>query len=265
VAGIERLQAWFSGRGFTSHRHATYAIGITDDGVQTFDYRGSVAQSVRGQVVVLHPDEPHDGRAGDDRGFGYRILYVRPELIAAAAEVLAGRGTSLPFAPEPVLTDPWLSAAVASAFHEDLEPLAVDGLSLALAAGLRRAESSPTISSASRTVDRPALARARALLDSRLDVVHSTELEAATGLSRFELARQFRVAFGTSPYRYSVARRLGAARLRLQRGTAVVDAGLATGFVDQAHFTRMFRAMYGHPPGRYVRLLAAGLPAVDPA
>ena len=84
--GIELLRAWFGGRAFTKHCHDTYAIGVTETGVQTFDYRGRVERSIPGQVMVLHPDEMHDGRAGTEVGFGYRIVYVEPARIAAAQQ-----------------------------------------------------------------------------------------------------------------------------------------------------------------------------------
>src|SRR3954468_14914444 len=89
--GVELLRAWFGGRGYESHRHDTYAIGVTEVGVQQFDYRGRVETSLRGQVTVLHPDETHDGRSGDDAGFGYRIVYVEPARIAAALPAITGR------------------------------------------------------------------------------------------------------------------------------------------------------------------------------
>jgi len=38
--------------------------------------------------------------------------------------------------------------------------------------------------------------------------VHSSELEPITGLTRYELARQFRTVLGTSPHRYLLMRRL---------------------------------------------------------
>jgi hypothetical protein len=84
VDGVELFQAWLSRRGFTRHRHDTYAIGVTESGVQVFDYRGRVERSLPGQIVVLHPDEMHDGRAGTEGGFGYRIVYVNPARIADA-------------------------------------------------------------------------------------------------------------------------------------------------------------------------------------
>jgi AraC-like DNA-binding protein len=53
-------------------------------------------------------------------------------------------------------------------------------------------------------------------------------------------------------------RRLDFARGRLDRGTPLADVALDAGFVDQAHFTRMFRSAFGLTPGRYVRLRLAG-------
>ena len=79
-----------------------------------------------------------------------------------------------------------------------------------------------------------------------------------TGLDRYELARQFRATYGTSPYRYSLMRRLDFARSQLGRGVPLADVALAAGFVDQAHFTRMFRSAFGLTPGRYVTLRRAG-------
>ena len=40
--GVELLRARFSGRAFAKHRHDTYAIGVAEAGVQTFDDRGRV-------------------------------------------------------------------------------------------------------------------------------------------------------------------------------------------------------------------------------
>lgn len=253
VGGVELLRAWFGGRAYARHRHDTYAIGVTEAGVQVFDYRGRVERSRPGQVVVLHPDEAHDGRAGGGDGFGYRIVYVEPARIASAVRTIRGGPACLPFAREPVSRNPTLARAVAAAFRTAPEPLALDALVLRLAEGLIESdEGRPP--AAPRRVDQAALDRARALLDGRCAIVRSTELEAVTGLSRYELARQFRVRYGTSPYRYSLMRRLDVARSGLREGTPLAEVALAAGFADQAHFTRRFRSAYGVTPGRYARL-----------
>jgi AraC-like ligand binding domain len=71
-----RLEAFFNGNAYAPHRHDTYAIGITMQGVQRFDYRGETRNALPGNIVILHPDEKHDGRAGSEGGFRYRTLYI---------------------------------------------------------------------------------------------------------------------------------------------------------------------------------------------
>src|SRR6266511_1472852 len=252
--GVELMRAWFSGHAYSRHRHDTYGICVTDVGVQTFDYRGKVENSLRGQVTVLHPDELHDGRAGAEGGFGYRILYVESARISAAVRVLTGR-SGLPFVREPVSDNARLASAVHAAFASELAPLAVDSLVLRLAEGLLAAADNGASPPA--RLDEPALNRARLYLDGTHRVVRSVDLEALTGLTRYDLARQFRALYGTSPYRYSLLRRLDFARDRLRNGgTPLATLALEAGFADQAHFTRMFRAAFGITPRRYALLTA---------
>jgi AraC-like DNA-binding protein len=254
-SGIELFEAWFQGHAFDKHCHDTYAIGLTECGVQSFTYRGVTHFSTAGNVVALHPDEVHDGHAGDDTGFGYRILYVDPAHIQAALRSAFDSRSELPFVPQPVLTNRRLAGAVKSAFDADLEPLAIDGLILALAEGLIDEDPCIRYRRPTRKLDQPAVERARQFLDAeKFRVVRSTELELITGLSRYDLARQFRAAFGTSPYRYLLMRRLEFVRKDLCPGQSLAEFSVNAGFADQAHFTRMFKAAYGITPAKYAKL-----------
>ncbi len=255
--GVELLQAWLQGVAYHKHRHDTYAIGLTDTGIQAFDYRGAAHISTPGQVVVLHPDELHDGHAGTEEGFGYRILYVDPALIFEAGQALCGPGGALPFVRPPVVMNRKLSAAIIGAFQGIREPLALDSLIVQLAEGLLEADPCGKRVARPRHLDGVALERARQFLDAeKTRVVRSSELEAVTGLTRYELARQFRVKYGTSPYRYLLMRRLDFARVQLSRSRPLVNVALEAGFADQAHLTRMFKAAFGLTPARYGALRA---------
>ena len=79
---------------------------------------------------------------------------------------------------------------------------------------------------------------------------------AASGQNRWRLSRDFRLLFGTSPYRYLTMRRLERCKRSLAQGLGLAEASLAAGFADQSHMTRQFRDAYGISPGRWLKLTA---------
>lgn len=50
---MQALQALFAGHGSDQYGHDTYAIKLTDAGVEAFDDRGVTRGSTPGNVVVL--------------------------------------------------------------------------------------------------------------------------------------------------------------------------------------------------------------------
>jgi AraC-like DNA-binding protein len=228
---LERIDARLAGAAYTPHRHDTYAIGMTLEGVQTFDYRGHPRSSLPGQVVVLHPDELHDGRAGDGKIFRYRTAYVAPVRIQDALE-----GRPLPFVAGGVCNDATLSRAVSVLLDDFEHPLseleehdALTDLAHALEAVAGR-------TTAVRTADRRAALAARDYIEAHLvRNISLGALERETGRDRWQLSRDFRATFGTSPYRYLTARRLDRARHLMLRGSAPARAAIACGFSDQSH------------------------------
>lgn len=253
--GVQRIEAFFSGEAYAPHRHDTYSIGYTIQGVQSFDYRGARSDSTPGRVIVLHPDEVHNGEAGDEEGFHYRMLYIEPSWVR---EALGRSATALPLVKDAVLSDQRLFWAIQAAFadiEETLEPVALDEITTLLADGLLAND--PSASRFTRSsIDVNAARLAREFLDANHGrTVSSDELEAVTGQDRFALARQFRKAYGTSPYRYLTMRRLDQARAGIATGSSLANAAIAAGFSDQAHMTRQFKANYGISPGRWQRLV----------
>jgi AraC-like DNA-binding protein len=253
--GFRRLAARFHGHAYDAHRHDCYAVGVTLAGVQAFQYRGAERASSVGQTMVLHPDEVHDGHAGAAEGFTYHMLYVDPALIGAALD-----GASPPFVRDVVAKDDELAAIIAEAFEDFPHApaaMAVDSIVARLADTLdRRSDRRPP-----RPGRRDCLAaaeRARQLLEETTDpAISSADLERVTGFDRYALSRAFRAAFGSSPHRYLVARRVARAQRLLTTGASLADAAAGAGFADQSHFTRHFKAHLGLTPGRYISLQRA--------
>jgi AraC-like DNA-binding protein len=168
---------------------------------------------------------------------------------------------STPFVPDAVAEDRALADLLGEAFADfprTLEPLAVDGV-VARLADLLVARSDLRATPRRRLTAERAVASARDFLVAEAHrAVASEELERVSGLDRFALARQFRAAFGTSPHRFQVGRRLAKARAMIASGVALSEAAAATGFADQSHLTRHFSARFGLTPGRWAALSRRG-------
>lgn len=249
--GLERMEAAFAGEAFAPHRHDTYAIGLTMRGVQSFWYRGERRLSLPGNVIILHPDELHDGAAGDDDVLKYRMLYLEPSRLAPAL----GAG-GLPFVSDPVVEHSALARLMQSVLSDiggGLDELEIDGFVGLLAPLL--AELSTGAGASQRPLPVRELNRVRDFLAAHANEnIGSQTLETISGLDRFALMRSFRALFGTTPHRFLIMRRLANARALVARGTPLADIAAETGFADQAHLTRHFKKTYGMTPGRWAEL-----------
>lgn len=251
-AGMERIEARFHGSAFDLHRHDTYAIGVTLHGVQRFRYLGATRHSLPGQIIVLHPDELHDGGAGTEDGLRYRMLYLEPSLMLDCLG-----GASLPFVRDGVLTDDSFCTTLLSALgplEEELDELFVADFLTQLMQSLARHAGQPAKPIA-RTAWRAATLARDYLTENFGRPVSSGELEAITGLDRYALSRHFRAAFCTSPHRFLVMRRLQSARRMIAAGEPLAQIAIEAGFSDQSHFIRQFKKAYGMTPGRWSSLI----------
>lgn len=249
AGAAERIEAFFSGVAFAPHCHDTYAIGWTLAGVQSFDYRGAARHSQPGRTVVLHPDEIHDGRAGTESGFRYRVIYLEPSVIQDALG-----WKSLPFIEGGISSDPRLYAATGrliANYEEALEPMELQDAIYDLAVALD--DAAGKVRSRRKSFDYQAAERARQYIADNLDQkISLDDLAQICGRDRFKLTRDFRALFGTSPYRYLIMRRLEQARDRMLRGEGLADTAAACDFADQSHMTRHFKKAFGLTPKRYL-------------
>jgi AraC-like DNA-binding protein len=258
--GLERAEVYLSTCAFEPHRHDTYAVSITTAGVQTFRYRGSRRVCLPGQLSILHPDETHDGAAGTEDGFGYRIIYLAPELVRRALD-----GDALPFVANPVQPLTPTTHLVASRLRDIDEPisdLARVEIAVAVADTLRSLSGAPD--QRRLRIDDRAVELVRDYLTAHaLEQTPASMLEQIAGTDRFTISRHFRRAFGTSPDRYRTMRRLALARAAIESGLPLARAAADAGFADQSHMTRQFKKTYGLTPGHWAKIVAAGPPGTQ--
>jgi AraC-like DNA-binding protein len=258
ASGVEAIEARFAAHAYDLHRHDEWLVGVTDHGVQDFFCRGARRRSTPGRVILIEPEEAHDGQAGSDGGFAYRMLYL-PQRWLEVGLIEAGE----PGFRTSLCDDLPLGWAIRVAYGVLARPAdrlerdaALDRVLRLLRPHLGR----PALASAARG-DAVVARRARAVLQDDLaaDIGADALATAAGAADRFQLARAFRAAYGTSPHGFLVHSRLVRARQLLAAGDAPADVAAACGFADQSHLGRWFRRAYGHTPAAY-RALCTGVP-----
>ncbi|QHQ35130.1 helix-turn-helix domain-containing protein [Algicella marina] len=94
----------------------------------------------------------------------------------------------------------------------------------------------------------------RAFVLANLEQRISVEtLAARAGLSRTVFNRTFREETGQSPYQWVLQLRIERSKALMAEGHSFATVAANTGFADQAHFTRAFKAAAGVPPGVWTK------------
>lgn len=242
--------------------HVALKLVLVPDAPFEIRRRGARHRAGPGQLVALHTYEAHSGgprptaraQPAATAGQGDPTWI----LMCLGPATLADAGVPAHLAlPRPVLDQPHVASDYRR-LHRLVDghaPTLTKQAALArFVAALARHAAVPLDADPRDDVRHPRLAAARDYLGDQLDRnVSLAELAAITGMSRYQVLRAFTRHFGLPPHTMHLRLRLDRAQDLLRRGQRATDVAHATGFTDQAHFTRSFKRLYGTTPARYQR------------
>ena len=104
--GVELLTARYIEHRFVPHVHDGFVIGMIMAGAQRYRYRGAEHLAPTGTLVLINPDEVHNGHKGHDAGWHYRAFYPDNAQLHGLLEELGLPSTHLPTFNETLLQDP---------------------------------------------------------------------------------------------------------------------------------------------------------------
>lgn len=247
------LRADYRHQTFERHYHDEYAIGVMQRGCQVFIYdRNTRLDMPGGTVALISPGVVHSGRPHNESGWLYRMLYPEKALVEQAIVDIFGSGKDVIFN-APVVADDSLFAELENlhrASEINRDPIEIESrfLRCVKLAFQRHAGVKNPVKGA---LDRPGLMLARDYIhQSTQRTLRLSELADVAGLSRCEFIRQFKAAFGLTPYAYVKHVRVNKAREYILCGGALSESAAIMGFSDQAHMTRSFRSTFGYTPGQ---------------
>lgn len=160
-------------------------------------------------------------------------------------------------AKDPFLEKLCLALAPALGNQENASPLFVDLMSRAVGSHLLHRYSREKLRdfSEGKKLSTPDMARAKGyFLENLAGNVSVNEAAATLNMSPALFIRMFRETTGMTPHRWIVQHRLEKAISLLGNSDlSLEEIGLACGFSGQTHFTRVFSAHMGVPPGKWRR------------
>jgi AraC-like DNA-binding protein len=204
-----------------------------------------------GTLIVVNPEECHDGQPGADEGWAYRTFYPSVALMTAVAGEMGQ--DRVPVFPRAFIDDGALAHAIGAAHEASVsgDLVAAEGSMLMALRMLvlrygdlgHRAER-PAISGAQRRVTR----YRQMIEDDFAGELSLGRLARAAGVTRFQVIRDFKKETGLTPSAFIRNCRARHAGRLIGEGLSLTDASVAAGFCDQSHLTRTFRGMHGITP-----------------
>jgi AraC-like DNA-binding protein len=210
--------------------------------------------SHRASRAGWYPSAPQSGTSANGAPWAGRLLVI--ELPDLCAEVFDAdtRGFDLVF-PDVVIDNPHAAGRFSALHHDMTRPASTLERQSALTSFLDDlAAHSPAEDRRRIRTARHDPAVRRALDHMRADITRNVsldELATVAGLSKYQLVRRFKSAFGAPPHAYQISQRVALARRLLERGERLTDVANLAGFVDQSHLHRHFRPRLGMTPKQY--------------
>ncbi|MEV0025459.1 AraC family transcriptional regulator [Streptomyces atroolivaceus] len=255
LPGLDLLRARYVRHTFPRHSHEGYVLATVTSGVEEVGLPEGSVQAGPGTVIMINPEVPHTARAGVPEGWAYATLYPSAQVINGIAADLTGPRGTVGFTGTGV-SDPHAAHLITGVHRaaEEGNALAADSVLRILVARLLDRHGSVQPARAAHSAGARDAARARAVLEERMDRPPTLEaLAAELGTSPFALLRAFKKQYGMPPHTWLTDARVRCARRMLDAGTAPAEAAAAVGFTDQPHLNRHFTRIVGVPPGAYRR------------
>lgn len=254
-----------SARHYGKHWHATYGVGLLEHGAQTSASGRGTVDAYAGDLITTNPGEVHDGRPLGGPSRRWRMVYLEPCVIASMIghpETGGARSGDVELT-RPVIHDARLTSALQQLFDRlddwHARPSVLSGVELACEESLVRLCALLLNHHATTTPTREVHGDARQvrdrLADERLHPPTLTEMASMTGLSKYQVLRQFEKTYGVPPHAWLLLQRAEQARGLIRDGMSLAHAAAACGFADQSHMTRRFVRQFGFTPGAWQRVV----------
>ncbi len=247
---INLIDAHYQRFSFQRHYHLDFHIGLITQGEQKFQHKGSTHHVQQGHVVIMQPDELHDGHSVLASGYQTKVFSLNPQWLSSLAN--ESNSHNMVSFRQPVLSDPVIFRQLYQLHQllaaQNLSQLAKDCLPLE---GFERLfkhygqTQAPTI----HNLGTQSTEILKEFIWHNIDQpIRLEQLASLCDLTPTQFQRHFKATMGMSPYAWLSRLRLEYAMKLLREGHSATQVAYQVGFYDQAHFTKAFKINFGITP-----------------
>ncbi|MFA0568479.1 MAG: helix-turn-helix domain-containing protein [Vibrio gallaecicus] len=247
---ISLIQAQYQEFAFQRHYHLDFHIGLITQGQQKFIYKGTSHHVGSGQVVIMPPDELHDGHSKLDSGYEVRVFSVSPQWFQDLADP-DKNAHNLSFS-ELILSDQASFLQLRNLHQLLIQPnisqlaqdcLPYEGFST-IVDRYAQFGSKVNVQLGNKDVD----SLKSYLLENLDQPVRLNHLSELCDLTTTQFQRHFKNKMGITPYAWLSRLRMEQSMRLIKSGVCGTEVALQVGFYDQAHFSKAFKTVFGVPP-----------------
>lgn len=254
--GIELFEADYHDQIFDRHAHSGFAIGTITNGVGGYRCQGVNHVLPTRTLSLMNPEEAHTGHAIAGR-LQYKMLYVSEKAVRQTLDLrnLPGFRAITPTDQGHVASNALRRIADRINTPDGTGRVGIEESvhELLTAVFTRYGGGEPRKARPEST----AVKRAAEMIDAHVQTSPTaqfsiSEIADEVGLNANYLIQCFTKSLGMPPRKYLIFKKICCAKKLMARGDSPLEAALALGFYDQAHFIRHFRKVMGVTPGQMI-------------
>ena len=242
---------------YSPHSHPSLSIGIVDSGISIFSLPQRQTRIQSGDVVLIAANEVHSCNPQAQESWSYRMFHVDGEWLAKLLQESGMNAHAVQV------------SQVLPRHHARQAAVLMDDISMAMSSDddilhketvlvsslcelFKLCQAGPPMTPQTPARDKLETVRAY-LLAHCCDRLSLESLAQLAGIGRYQLIRLFSRHFGMTPHAMQLDMRINLARNLLGCGTTPAEVAYRTGFADQSHFHRAFKARVAATPAQYQR------------
>lgn len=245
---------------YIKHSHDDYAIGVTTSGHQSFFCAGSYYKVPKGGIILINPEEPHDGYSEVKTGYSYYMIYIPRRFFLDMLKQIYNKTIRDFTFKQTVVFDNVLKNNLLSVINvantKENTSFPISELFIEMIEALFNRNSDNSFDEISNLKRDSLITKATNFIDATIEEqLTLDDICNELNISKYHFIRMFKKQVGMTPYQYMLDSKIKLACKDLELGVDILNIVEKYGFYDLSHFHKRFKGVFGLTPFEYQKYM----------